>query len=140
MIEAASKEDIDYFAEQVSYDPSVRAKGVVWKDERDILAMCLYDHWAYNSVQVHIYSKGPKYLLDKTFLREIFGFPFIQAERGILYSVTPADQEASLAVSKALGFVEVIRLKDGWKPGIDWVVKEMRKENCRWLDDQQKAA
>lgn len=134
MIVPATSDDIKFFSEVVHYDPSVKAKGVVYKMQRRIMAMVLYDHWAYNSAHVHIYSASPKALFDKKFIHEIFAYPFVTCDRGVLIATTPADQEASLAVSKALGFNEILRVKDGWKVGIDMIVKEMRRENCQWLE------
>lgn len=117
----------------MEYSPSTRCKSIVLDEAGEMKAMVLYDHWAYNSVQVHIWSSGPKALFNPLFVREMFAYPFEQCGRSIAVAITPGDQEASLAVSKALGFVEVFRHKDGWKVGVDMVVKEMRKENCKWL-------
>lgn len=97
-------------------------------------AMVIYDSWTHSAVQCHVYSKGPKYLFKKDFIHAIFAYPFLQCGKTLIYTVTPADSGASLSVSRALGFVESYRQKDGWDVGVDMIVKEMRLENCRWLN------
>jgi hypothetical protein len=99
-------------------------------DER---ATVVYDGWTPNAVQVHIHSGGSAEFLRTEFLHEIFWYPFVQCQKMLVYTVTPGDAEASLAVSKSLGFIETYRMKDGWGPGIDMVIKEMRREDCRWI-------
>lgn len=128
---AATSYDIERFSRLVSYAPSRDAKGVAFKSGEELLAMALYDHWAWNSVQVHLYSSGPRYLFDKGFRNAVFEYPFVQGQRGVLITVTPEDATASLAISRAFGFKEIFRIRDGWKVGISMVVKEFRKENWK---------
>lgn len=108
------------------YSPAMR--GV-----RNDGAMVIYDGWTHNAVQVHIYSQGPAHLFRRDFLLEVFSYAFIQCGKGLVYTVTPDDADDSLAVSKALGFREVFRQKDGWAVGTDMIMKEMRREECRYL-------
>jgi hypothetical protein len=32
-----------------------------------------------------------------------------------------------------MGFRETFRLKNGWDIGVDMVLKEMHRDECRWL-------
>lgn len=96
-------------------------------------AMVVYDSWTPNAAQVHVYSAGPIYLLNRKFLTEVFTYGFIQCDKGKLFTVTPASASESLAVSHALGFREVYRQVDGWDTGVDMVVKEMNRDECRYL-------
>jgi hypothetical protein len=95
--------------------------------------MVVYDAWTHNAVQAHIYSSGPRFLMDPVFLQEVFTYAFVQCNKGLVYTITPEDAKASLAVSKALGFREVFRQKDGWAIGTDMILKEMRRDECRYL-------
>lgn len=128
MIRAATPGEIAYVCGKLPLPYSPAMRGV-----RNDGAMVVYDSWTHNAVQAHIYSTGPRFLMDPKFLREVFSYAFIQCEKGLVYTITPSDAEASLAVSKALGFTEVFRQKDGWKVGIDMVVKEMRRNECKYL-------
>ena len=48
--------------------------------------------------------------------------------------ITPACNERAVRFIKHIGFVEVYRLKDGFEVGIDFVVTEYRKENCKYIE------
>jgi hypothetical protein len=131
MIRSATNEEISFIAGKISYGPSAGCKGVVFDDLR---AGCLYDHWTPNSSNVHIYSRSPRALLSFQFVKAIFSYPFEQARLGLLIGITPADNEASLSFSRAIGFREVHRIRDGWRDGVDLVIKEIRREECRYVD------
>jgi hypothetical protein len=127
-IRAARYDEILAVAAKLPYPVSPNCRAI-----RNDGAMVIYDGWTPNAVQVHVYSVGPRYLFDKHFLREVFWYPFVQCNKGKLFVVTPASSKESLAVSRALGFRETYRMKDGWDVGVDMVLKEMRKEDCRWI-------
>jgi hypothetical protein len=105
----------------------------MFNEEGQVQTAVLYDYWTPNSVNAHIWSRTPKGLFSPGFIREIFVYPFLTCGRGLLIGVTPADCEASLRFSDALGFTEKYRIKDGWSVGTDMVIKEMRREECRWI-------
>lgn len=132
MIRAATPCEIEAVCGKLPLPYSSAMKGVCNDG-----AMVVYDGWTPNSVQCHVFSTGPRFLLDPVYLKEIFTYPFVQCDKGLLYTITPSDSRESLAVSKALGFREVFRQKDGWDVGIDMIVKEMRKEDCRWIRSLQ---
>lgn len=128
MIRAATPSEIMAIVGELPLPYSASMRGVTNGG-----AMVIYDGWTPNSVQVHVYSRDPASLLRPDFIREIFHYPFVQANRRLLVSVTPAHAESSLALSRALGFKETYRIRDGWAESIDMVVKEMRREECRYL-------
>jgi hypothetical protein len=131
VIRALTALEIHTIAGRIDYKPTTGARGVAMMKDRVAQAAILYDHWTYNSVNCHIYSISPKALFNPEFLYEIFSYPFSIV--GILLAITPADAEASLKVSQALGFKEIFRVKDGWKVGVDMVFKQMLRDECRWL-------
>lgn len=140
MIRAATKDEIDETARHMGYCPTRNAKGIAFLEEKSIGACVLFDYWTLNSAQVHVFAPSLKHLFSPVFLREIFSFPFVTGRLGLLVAVTPADQKGSLAVSSWLGFKQTYRVKDGWAAGIDMVVKELRREDCRFLPKSVKSA
>ena len=116
-------------------------KGIVSVNERgEYDAACVFDAWAPNSVQAHICIENP-FVIRSGFLHECFDYVFNQCGRGIMLGPVPSDNKEALRFDKHIGFTELGRIKDGYDIGIDWVILEMRKENCRWLrkeDGQQK--
>jgi hypothetical protein len=138
VIRAATKEEIEDFERETNYCPSKKAKGIVNEVDGKVAAMIIYDYWTYTSVQVHIHAPNFRHFIDPKFIHEIFHYPFITCDRKVLVAVTPDESKGSLAVSKWLGFKETYRMKDGWCDGEDMVLKELKRADCRWL--QQKAA
>lgn len=133
MIRAARPSEIEWVCGKLPYPFNPTARGVLNVSEDHIGAAIIYDGWTPNAVQVHVYSSGPVHLFNPDYLREIFAYGFVQCNKGKLFTVTPADATASLAVSRYLGFTETYRMQDGWAVGIDMIVKEMRREECRYL-------
>ena len=127
-------------SDKISYSPSRDVRSVVFEDNGEVMCAAVYDHWTVYAVQMHVWSGNPKYLFNPEFLRAAFSYPFVFANKGIAFAVTPGDNTASLAVSRSLGFGEVSRIKDGWDLGTDMVIQELRRENCRFLEAQPKAA
>lgn len=132
MIRAATDEEIEQYAKIMGYRPSRGAKGVAFLASESVSALCLYDHWTYSAVQVHVFARDLRDLFNPDYLFEVFRYPFEQGKCQVLISATPADHKASLAVSSWLGFQELITIADGWKPGVGMVVKQLRREDCRF--------
>jgi hypothetical protein len=96
-------------------------------------AMVGYDNWTPNLVQMHIWIKNPEVYLSREFVQEAFRYPFIQGDRALVIGVTPGDNVRALEFNRKIGFIETYRVKDGWSPGTDMVIQEMRREACRWI-------
>lgn len=140
MIRAATHDEIRWVSNLMGYAPGGDARGVVLLEKEAVAACVLYDYWTFNAVQVHVYAPSLKALFSPSFLHAIFSYPFIEAKRGVLYSVTPGNAKGSLAVSGWLGFKEKYRIMDGWKPGTDMILKELRREHCRFIQQDVKCA
>ncbi len=140
IIKAATYDEIEQASRAMGYNPSRCVKGIAILEEESLGACVLYDYWTLNSTQVHVYARSLKALFNAESLREIFRYPFVLGNRSVLVAVTPADQKGSLAVSSWLGFREKYRIKDGWARGIDMVLKELRREDCRFLQQDVKLA
>lgn len=53
-----------------------------------------------------------------------------------MFGLVPSDNSKALAVDKKIGFREVTRLKDAFKLGVDYVLLEMRKEDCNYYSEE----
>ena len=121
------------FVETISYSPTVGFRAIGQLNScGDVIAAVGYDCWTPNSVQVHIWIPQPKLVVRK-FLQEGFRYPFEMCGRGLVVGLTPGNNAAALSFNKRVGFKEVYRMHDAWDVGVDVVVQEMRRENCRWL-------
>ena len=47
--------------------------------------------------------------------------------------MVPGDNEKALKFNEHLGFTIKMRLEDAWDDGVDYVVMELKKENCPYL-------
>lgn len=121
------------FLSSISYSPTgaFRCLGQM-NDYLELVACVGYDHWTPNSVQMHIWIPRPQEV-SKRFYLEGFRYPFAMCGRGLVIGITPSNNAAALHFNRRVGFKEVYRMKDAWEPGVDFVVQEMRKEDCRWL-------
>lgn len=134
IIRAATKDEIKQICEKIQFAYKDNSNGVLIEDENGgIGAAALYDRWTYSAVEMHAYSAGPKYVFRPEFCRAMFEYPFVEQNKMLAFAVTPCDNTASIALARFLGFREVYRIRDGWKPGTDMVIQELRRENCRFL-------
>lgn len=121
------------FLRTISYSPTSGFKGIVQvNDWLEIAAAVGYDNWTVNSVQMHVWVPRPKELSRK-FVQEAFRYPMEFAGKGLVVGLTPSNNAAALHFNRKIGFKEVYRMRDAWDVGVDIVIQEMRKENCRWL-------
>ena len=101
-----------------------------------IMGMIGYDGWTLNAVQMHICLEDPNCFFR--LVRPAFSYPFEEVRLGMVLGITPSDNRHSLEFNKRMGFRETYRIKDGWSPGVDMVVQEMLKDECRWLKRRRK--
>lgn len=132
MILAATPEDIMAFGVRIQYRPTMGARGVKLVLDGMIRAMVAYDSWTPASVQMHVFVEHPRYM-SRAFIRECLSYPFVQCDRELVVGVTPGDNDAALSFNRRIGFVEKYRIVDGWSPGVDLVLQEMRRGDCKWL-------
>jgi hypothetical protein len=120
------------FLQAISYSPTGHFRGIVQlNDYMEIVAAVGYDSWTPNSVQMHIWIPRPAEM-TRLFIQEGFRYPF-DSGKGLVIGLTPGNNAAALNFNKRVGFREVYRMKDAWEVGVDVVVQEMRKDECRWL-------
>lgn len=137
-VQAAPPEHFPWFTQRTGYPITQDFRAIEAVDDAgEPLGMIGFDHWCPNSAQVHVALDTPAAVLP--LLHKAFAYPFIQAGRGVLIAMVAEMNRKSLKLAKALGFKPVHRVADGWSPGVDVWILEMRRENCRWLRPQQRA-
>lgn len=90
-----------------------------------------YDCWTPNAVQAHMAVDTP--VAWRALLRPVFEYPFEQAGKKLLLGIIPADNSRSARMAESLGLKLAHRVPDGWSDGVDLLVYQMRREDCRWL-------
>ena len=99
-------------------------------------AVVAYNGFTHRVCSMHVAGDGGKWI-DREMLRVCFDYVFNQCGRIAVYAYVASDNDASLRLTTHLGFEEVYRIKDAVADGVDMVILEMRRENCRWLKDRR---
>ena len=108
-------------------------RGITAEHDGKIQAVCIFDSWSPNSCMIHIWIANP-FVLKHGFAEEVFKFVF-DSGRELIIGNTPSDNPKALKFIKNIGFKEVFRVKDGFAIGVDYVITEMRKSECRYLKE-----
>ena len=105
----------------------------------ELLAACIWDNWTKNSVQCH-FIVIDKAALKHGFVEEIADYIFNHQGKKFIYGMVPGDNEKALKINEHLGFTVKMRLEDAWADGVDYVVMELKKENCPYFPKIKKVA
>lgn len=138
IVRAAPPHHFQYLVERAGVYPSHLFKAIEAIDEKGTVhGMFGYDGWTPNAVVMHVALDSP--LALKHLLRPAFLYPFVQVGLGIALCAIRGDNLKSIKLTEHVGFREVYRIKDCFGQGIDQMIYEMRREDCRWIE-QRKAA
>lgn len=132
-VREAPREHYGWIAQRASLivGDSFRAIEAVESDR--ILGMVGYDGWTPNSCAMHV-AIDDKRAAHKL-LRPAFGIPFTELKKGVVLGSVLSTNAKALVLDRKLGFRQVARLRDVWQPGVDLIIFEMRREECRWLKE-----
>ena len=124
--------------EQIPEDARPRycedTRGVIAvNDNGEMQAACILDTWTKNACQIHIYIKNP-FVLKHGFQQEVFNFVF-SSGRELIVGVTPSDNAKALKFIRHMGFTDVTTIPDGYEKGVDFIITQLRKENCAWIGE-----
>ena len=96
------------------------------------------DNWTQNSVQCHFMIDNPM-VLKHSFLECCFNYVFNVRGMSRIYGMVPANNEKAIKINTHMGFTVKARLEDAFEVGVDYLIMELKRENCMYLD-QAKAA
>lgn len=113
--------------------------GVVAQRGNDLVAAVVFDSFSDNSCLSHVVIEDPM-AIRAGLLYWAFHFVYDLRQVNLVTGLTPADNQEALSFAKKVGFREVYRIPEGYKIGVDYVLQEMRKDECRWLDLKYKRA
>lgn len=135
-VRAAPESHLPWIAQQARLAVTPQLRAIEAVDERNgrILGMVAYDGWLPNACAMHVAISEP--IAVRRLLRPAFGIPFLECKLGIVLAWVLGTNERSLHLVRHLGFKETHRIRDGWEKGVDLVLFEMRRENCKWIPQE----
>ena len=101
-------------------------------DSHEIMAVCMLDSWTKGAVQIH-FATGSKVGLKHKLIKEVMNFVFNTADRSTIICVIGADNKKAMKIAMHVGFEALATIHDGQSKGVDSVMFQMRKDNCRWI-------
>ena len=131
-----TKEEWQWLAERAKCAWTDDTRGIVGYRDGILAAGVALDSWSKTSVCIHVAIEDPM-VLRHGLVEETFRYIFQVAGRSLVIGVTPGDNKRALRFNRHLGFREIYRIKDAYDVGVDYVVQELRKEDCRYIDHGQ---
>jgi hypothetical protein len=101
-------------------------------DTNETVGACIMDNWTANSVQCHLMLTTPMLLRHK-FLDCCFDFMFNSMGVNRVYGLVPANIEKAVKLNTHMGFTVKARLEEAFEVGVDYLLMEMKRENCRFI-------
>jgi len=98
-------------------------------DGGDIRGMVAFDGWTPNSCYLHMAVDSA--IAWRELVPAAAHYVFQQVGLGLMLGLTRGSNARALRFIRAIGFREVHRIRDGFAPGEDLVVSELRKEDAR---------
>lgn len=124
-------------ARGVVISPSDDLRLIAHADAKGIIdAVVAYNGFTYRICSMHVVGEGSRWI-DRQLLRTCFDYVFNHCKCVVVYGHVASNNEKALRLDAHLGFKEVYRIKDAVEDGIDLVILEMRREDCRWLRDRR---
>ena len=111
-------------------------QGMIAVDSETMLPVgaLVVDNITPKSVQAHFLATTPL-IMRHGFLEECCEYVYEGMGKSVMFAQIPSNNDASLSVTEKMGFKVVCTLQDAFAEGVDYVIKEMRKEDCNFLPE-----
>lgn len=128
---------LDYVRQVLDVPVSTFTRGIV-AENPEPCGVVLLDNFTDTSASAHIAVQNPMALRELHL--ETFKHVFLVLNKRMLLGITPSDNMKALKLHKHLGFTEIARIKDGYAYGVDQVVLQMLREDCKYLTKLREVA
>jgi hypothetical protein len=109
------------------------SRGIVAKRNGVLVAGCIYDNWTTNSVQCHLLICDPL-IIRHNWLQTIFSAAFGE-HRQYIYGLVPGNNAKALRLNVRMGFTVATALDEGFAPGVDYVIMQLKRKDCKYLTE-----
>lgn len=112
-------------------------RGIVAVDGSEMpCAVVLLDNWTHTAVNIHIAIQNPMAL--RGLFHEVGDYVFNTCQKMMIIGVTESSHKKALRLNEHAGFTEIYRIKDCYAPGVDQVIQQLKKEDCKYLTAEQR--
>lgn len=94
-------------------------------------AIVLLDHFTETAVTGHIAVQNVM-ALRKLHL-ETFKYVFLSLDKRMFLGITPSNNTKAIKLHQHFGFTEIARIKDAYDVGVDQIVFQMLRKDCKYI-------
>lgn len=124
---------LEYARQALQVPLSSSTGGLVALDDEDKpQGIVLLDNWTKTAVMGHIAIQHPMAMRKLPF--EAMDYVFNRCGKRMFIGVIPSDNVKSMKFHKHLGFSEIFRIPDGYAEGVDYVMVQMLREDCKYIN------
>lgn len=109
------------------------------EDTNTTIAACIMDNWTDSSVQCHFMVTTPL-VIKHGFLETCLDYVFNERNRTAVYGLVPSKNVKARKFNKHMGFTEKCVLEKAYSPDEDYIIMELKKENCNYLVEHKAVA
>lgn len=126
--------DWDWINDRVAIQRCEDTGGIMAVDEitGKTLAAVVFDNKTQNSIQVHMVIDKPM-VFRHGFMNCVCDVLFNVLGVTRLYGLVPANNEKAVKLNKHLGFTVKATLEEAYEIGVDYLIMEWKRENCKFL-------
>ena len=112
---------------------SDKTRGLVALDKKtgEPQGLVLLDNWLGNSVMSHVALQNP--MAARYLEPEVMKYVFDTCGKAMMLGTVTSDNEKALKFDKHLGYKELFRIPSAHAEGVDLVVLQMLREDCRYF-------
>jgi hypothetical protein len=106
-------------------------------DTGELIGACVMDSWTKNAVQCHLTITNMM-AVRHGFINRIADYVFTECDRKLIIGLVPARNEKALKLDKHIGFTVKTVFEDVFEDGSDYVIMELKRENCPyWVPNKE---
>lgn len=101
-------------------------------ETNETVGACILDNWLENSVQGHFMFTNSE-VVKLGVVEFCFDFIFNECGRKRVYGFVAGDNPKGLSVAEYMGFKVKARFDEGYKDGVDYLLLELKREDCKFI-------
>ena len=97
-------------------------------EQNKTIGAAIFDNFIHSAATLTLIMETPL-LIRHGFLDEAYDFLFHGCKKKYCYAMVAANNPRSIKLTEHVGYCEKMRIPDGFKPGVDFIVYELARED-----------